>query len=240
MSKLSYLTFNTSHPGVYRKECENSYGLWKAQWLETFSSLDKTRTLNSDEFLDRELSGLFEGEKPIGFTLVKFIDLSFASTLDILYFKNYPEELTEQNKFLQDRIMIMSFMTLRPDWRKSQTNFSISELLLGFMILRLNISNSNRALACIRNDRSINKVFYRHSGRFLLKGTAYNVEVDYAEADTLTSTLSSYSSHALLCFKLWSEFYNQRRKKRHDLERRITPRQDEQASRRVPQPTLDQ
>ena len=240
VTKLIYLNFNTSDPGIHEKACESAYSLWKNQWIETFSDLDKTRHLTSDDFIDHELCGLFDGDKAVGFMLCKFMDLRLKSTFDILYFKNYPKSLIERNKTLQDTIMIMSFMTLNPAWRKSFTNFSISELLIGFMVLRLNVSNSKRAIGYFRNNRSTNEIFYRHSGRFLLQDKAYNVEVDYAETDPQTSTLSSFSSHALLNFKLWNEFYYNQRRKTYELERGPAPRQSEQTGRRIPEPTLDQ
>ena len=239
VTRLSYFSFNTSNPGIFQKHCKSAYSLWKNQWIETFSDLDKSRQLTSDDFIDHELCGLFDGEKAIGFMLCKFMDLSLKSTFDVLYFKNYPQPLVQRNGKLQDRILIMSFMTLDPAWRKSYTNFSISELLMGFIILRLNNSTSNRTVGYFRNNRSTNEIFYRHSGQFLLKDKVYNVDVDYGEADPLTSTLSSYSSHALLTLKLWNAFYNQRRKT-HELERRLTPGQSKQVSRRISEPTLDQ
>lgn len=238
VTKLNFLNFNTTNPGLYQAQCESAYSLWKNQWIETFGELDQSRKLTSDDFIDHELCGLFDGEKAIGFMLCKFMDLGRMATFDLLYFKNYPKALIERNKTLKDPIMIMSFMTLEPAWRKSFTNFSISELLIGFMILRLNASTAKRAVGYFRNNRATNEIFYRHEGEFILQDRAYNVDVDYAEARPDVATLSSFSSHALLTLKLWNAFYNQRRKS-NDLERSPTPRQSEQISRRVPEPTLE-
>lgn len=237
VTKLKYISFNTSHPGVYHRHCQSAYALWKHQWVDTFKDLDKSKTLLSDDFIERELCGLFDGEKAIGFMLCKFMDLRLNSTIDTLYFKNYPENLISRNKVLKDRLMVMSYMTLDPAWRKSTTNYSISELLIGFMILRLNNSNADRAVGYFRNNRSTNEIFYRHSGHFLMRDHAYNVDVDYAETDSNSSTLSSYSDHALLNLKLWTEFYNQRGV--YEFERGAVAAKGKPISRRFPEPAMD-
>jgi hypothetical protein len=237
VTKLKYLSFNTSAPGLFQPQCQSAYLLWKQQWQSTFKELGTEKSLTSDDFIDRELCGLFDDEKVIGFILYKFMDLRLLSSLDSLYFKNYPDALLARNKNLNDPIMIMSYMTLDPTWRKSNTNFSISELLIGFIILHQNTSHSQRVIGYFRNNRSTNEIFYRHSGQFLMRHTAYNVDVDYAETDTKKSTLSSRSNHALLTFKLWTEFYNQRRN--YEFERRIISGKSKHGGRTLSPTTVD-
>ena len=238
VTQLKYFCFNTSNPGRYLNHCQSAYKLWRQQWIQTFGDLDSSKQLTSDDFIDRELCGLFQGEQAIGFMLCKFMDLRRYPTIDLLYFKNYPQSLIDRNLEKQDPIMIMSYMTLDPTWRKSNTNYSVSELLIGFMILRLNNSEAHRAVGYFRNNRSTNEIFYRHSGHFLLRHYAYNVDVDYAEADPQTSTLSSYSSHALLNLKLWNEFYETQRS-RYELETSTEPSIGQSPGRRIPEPTME-
>ncbi|MFZ3231023.1 MAG: hypothetical protein WA160_12515 [Pseudobdellovibrio sp.] len=236
--KLSYVTFNTSNPGIYSEHCHSAYQLWKKQWTITFKELGTEKLLTSDDFIDRELCGLFDGHKAIGIVLFKFMDLKYKSTLDTAYFKNYPTSLLERNYDLNDTIMVMSYMTIDPLWRKLYTNFSVSELLFGFLILNLNCSKSARAICYLRNNRSTNEIFYRHSGTFLESTTAYNVAVDFAEADSSTSTLSTFQCHALLNLKLWNNFYQQR--KNYESKRSITSEQSKSVSRDFSEPALEQ
>lgn len=237
VTKLKYLSFNTTTPGLFQAHCQSAYSLWKQQWVETFKELRTEKKLTSDDFTDRELCGLFDGDKAIGFMLFKCMDLSLNSTLDALYFTNYPDSLIARNRNFNDSVMIMSYMTLDPAWRKSKTNFAISELLMGFIILILNTSQSQRVLGYFRNNRSTNEIFYRHSGQFLMRHTAYNVEVDFGETDAKKSTLSSYSGHALLNLKLWNEFYNQRGT--YEFERRFIPGKSKYSRPAFPTTAMD-
>lgn len=237
VTKLKYLSFSTSAPGAYQHHCQSAYLLWKQQWVETFKELGTSKKLTADDFIDRELCGLFDGDKAVGFMLYKCMDLSLSSTLDAVYFANYPSSLITRNRNFNDSVMIMSYMTLDPAWRKANTNFAISELLIGFIVLILNTSRSQRALGYFRNNRSTNEIFYRHSGQFLLRDTAYNVEVDYGETDAKKSTLSSFSSHALLNLNLWNEFYTQRGT--YEFEKRALSRKGKYSGRTIPSATMD-
>ncbi len=212
VTNLEYLNFNTSNPGQYFTECNSAYELWKKIWLFTYSELGIQKKLTSEDFLNRQICGLFNNGNAIGFLLHHQLDLKLSSALDSNYFDSYPDQLKQYQITKNDSVFIVSFMTINPDWRKSVTNFSISELLLSFAVLEFNFTKSKRILGYFRNNRSINDVFYRHAGKFLCKDIAHNIEVDFGEIYQHESHLSEFKDHALISLKLWQNFKNKQKK----------------------------
>jgi hypothetical protein len=211
ITKLQYLHFNTSNPLQYTDHCNSAYELWKHQWTNTFSELGVDKKLTSDDFLNRKLCGLFDKDRAVGFILYQNVDLKLNANYETLYFHNYTPDLVNHQKIKRDQVFIISYMTLNPQWRKTNTNFSISELLISFVVLEFNFSNAQRIIGYFRNNRSTNQIFYRHAGRFLSQKSAYNVDVDFAEIEIDKSHLSTQKDHAILSLKLWEIFHNNHR-----------------------------
>ncbi len=182
-----------------------AFELWQRTWAETFKELGVDRRLNSDDFLHRELGGLFAGDKPIGFMLFHFLDLSDVVWLESAYFNNYPPEIKALHTERPEKVMVISYMTLEPEWRKSETDLPVSELLTSFAVLRFLSSDAKRLIGYFRNNRRTNEMFYRHGGQPLLKGTsAYNVEVDFAEISRDQAQLSSLAGCGEAALELWN------------------------------------
>ncbi len=208
VSELQFRHFSTSSPGRFSKENEVCFDLWEKIWLETFDELQvKHKKVNSDDFLAKELGGLFLGEKPIGFLLYHFCELNKRTHQKMSYFANYPESLYQQVIGKGDLSMVITYMTLDHEWRKSQTDLPISELLIGFAVMRFMESQAKRLLGYFRNNRGTQNMFYRHGGQPLLLGAqAYNVEVDFAEITRESARLSEWKNCADLTFVKWNEF----------------------------------
>ncbi len=210
VTRLHYINFNTNNPGIYLNHCNNTYKLWKSQWQNTFSELGVEKKLFSDDFLNRQVCGVFSNEEPIGFILYNILDLKLSSAVDSFYFHNYTEDLVNYQILKKDKALVISYMTLNPKWRKQNTNYSISELLISFVVLELNFSDAQRVIGYFRNNRSTNEIFYRHAGKFLQKQSAYNVDVDFAEIHLGESHLSTQKDHAVLACKMWTSFKNEK------------------------------
>jgi hypothetical protein len=213
VSSLDYLCFETSRPNEYTAECNSAYLLWEKQWRQTFDDLGVEKKLLSDDFQNRILCGLFRNGTAIGFILYQNVNLKLFSACDSLYFSNYSESLKKYQQSTQDQVFIISYMTLNPDWRKTNTNYSISELLISFVVLEFNFSNADRIIGYFRNNRSTNQIFYRHAGKFLSQETAYNVQVDFAEIHKDDSQISDLKDHAVISLKLWQNFHNNQKQK---------------------------
>jgi hypothetical protein len=232
VSQLQYLNFNTSNPGMYFSECQDAYRLWKETWLFTYAELGVNKKLTSEDFLNRHVCGLFKDRRAIGFLLHHELNLSLNSALDSNYFQSYPQSLIQYQKVKSDHAFIVSFMSIDNNWRKSKTNFSISELLLSFAVLEFNFTECRRILGYFRNNRSINDIFYRHGGHFLCRDIAHNIEVDFGEIHKSKSQLSQHKDHAILSFRLWNAFYNKHKQEiEHGFKNNSEPRKNEYARR---------
>ena len=240
VTNLEFLNFNTMDPGPYSQHCENSYLLWKNQWNSTFAELNSDKILYSDEFINREIGGLFKGTQPIAILLYQFVDFKKLYSTDLNYFSNYEKELISRHSKFSDTILIASYFTSEPDWRKQNTNFSISELIVGFVALRLSFSDANRMLVCLRNNRRINEIFYRHGGELISRDMAFNVEVDFSEMYSEKAQLSAWKDHAVLTSQLWLNFLKKHRGEKNELTRSLTSQRNEQSGKSISETRMEQ
>ena len=189
------------------KKVEGCFRLWEKVWAETFLELEVDRKqIKSDDFLHRELGGLFIGNEPVGFMLYSILNLSRRSNFRSSYFNNYPDELFEALVKNGDETMVISYMTIDENWRKSQTDLPISEILMGLAILRFKESRADKLLGYFRNNRGTQNIFYRHGGTPLLRSQrAYNVDVDFAEITHANAQLSSLPQCAGSTLRLWNQ-----------------------------------
>ncbi len=217
ISDLDFYHFSTSSPGVFSELNERCFELWEKNWIETFRELNVAKkTLSSDDFLSKELGGLFFNNRPVGFLLYHFCDLEKRSHQKMSYFENYPEDVRESIIGLESSSMIITYMTLDSAWRKSETDLPISELLIGFSVLRLMESSAKRILGYFRNNRGTQNIFYRHGGIPISKGKqAYNVEVDFAQITRESARLSPLPNCLEMTIQKWNRF-NHRKEPTHE------------------------
>lgn len=203
---LEFYHFNTGNPGIFKEHCESAFRLWDTQWTETFKELQVEKKIFSDDFLNRELGGLFCGTQAIGFILYTFLDLKLPSNQRVHYSANYPPDLWNAYCEKEDLVMVAGHMTAAHDWRKSNTDFPISELLFSLSVLRFLDSPADRMITYARNNRKMNDMVYRHGGNPMLQNhLAYNVEVDFIEIPRQQAKISDFSGCAPITINLWNQ-----------------------------------
>jgi hypothetical protein len=218
ISGLEFRHFSTSDPGEQVFINERCFDLWERVWSDTFVELNVPhKKVSSDDYLSKELGGLFYGDQPVGFLLYHFCDLKRRSHQKMSYFSNYPEKLHQEVSSWAEEVMVITYMTLEPGWRKSFTDLPISELLIGFAVLRLMESRASRMIGYFRNNRGTHQIFYRHGGIPLLTGQqAYNVEVDFAQITRDSATLSRLPSCAEMTLAKWRQFKLKQQGENHE------------------------
>lgn len=142
------------------------YHLWKKIWKQTFQEVKANINLSADHFLKHdEILVIYNGEQPIGMFCLDWYWTKADYDLELKYWDNYPK-LTL--KWLETKsiscLMSMSFLTVHPDWRRRQTQHSLSDLLVGFAVQRYLESSADVLLTYTRNDRKTNELGYRHGG----------------------------------------------------------------------------
>lgn len=184
---------------------ERVYKLWSSEWSRTFRELEVTSSLHSDDFVRREIGGLFLDQEPISLTLHDSFDISRPSHLDHSYFKDYPVEvMDEYRRLFRGPVMVASYMTLRWDWRRQHTDVPIAEVIFGLATKRFLESDAEALITYTRNNKQTNDIVYRHGGVPVMKNvTTYNVDVDYVYITRDTIKDSSAPGVAEAVNTLW-------------------------------------
>ena len=188
--------------------CEDSFGLWRDQWSQTFVELGLESELPSNDFLDRQVSGLFEGDRPVGLLLYGWYDLRRGSHLKHAYFKGFPQMVLDEVR-AQDHshVMTISYLTLAAGWRRHVTDVPLSDVLIACSVKMFQQSHASALLGYYRNDRKVNEMVYRHGGRpILADAVAYGVKVDYAvitKDEAHESTVTGVRDAAATLWNRW-------------------------------------
>jgi len=187
--KISSYIFKPSNLDLATEpKFQKAYELWNSIWSETFNELVGLEKFYSDDFLrSHEVSVLFYDEEPISVFLYNQLNMKSKAFQNLSYFKNYPEQVFEQIKTYEN-IMVMGYLTVSKNWRKSITNISFSDVHVGLAVKRFLNSNHQALISFTRNNRKINDVVYRFGAKGLLKEhTAHNVSVDYILIDKFSA-----------------------------------------------------
>lgn len=159
-----------------------AYFFWKNiayQALISEKNFSSAKNLSSDEFImQREHACILYNNQIIamyGFDW-KIIN---PTTLELSFFKQFPEEIINNIIKKHTNIMSVFFMVIDPLWRKSQCDYRISEILTRFSTVRQQETNTNIMIFTARNNKKTNELGIRHGGSLLLKNyNNYNTESD--------------------------------------------------------------
>lgn len=160
---------------------KKSYSLWKRVWAETFHELEGKSTIYSDDFFRQdEAFVVFHHDECVGITMHSFLDLKNPVHRDLRYFKAYPPGSVEDIEQLDVRHVLISNQTaVDPRFRKSLTQISFGEVLIGLSVKRLIELGLDAFIAYTNNSKKVQEICYRFGARPIVKGhSQHNVEVD--------------------------------------------------------------
>jgi hypothetical protein len=188
--------------------CEDSFSLWHREWLKTFEDLHVQRALYADDFLDKEIGGLFYGNRPVGLLFYSWFNINRPSHLKHSYFKDYPPGVIDSIvRRGHENVMVITYMTLDPKWRRQFTDVPVSEMLIGLAAKRFLQSDSTALIGYFRNNKKTNEMFYRHGGiRVLKNAKTYNVDVDYAILTKESACESQFPGVSQAVGTLWNQW----------------------------------
>lgn len=208
LSDLDLYLLNTKDPPLADVEkVERAYQFWKNSWSETFKSLkvDVGHDLYSDDFLGREAISLFRYKEPVALFFFHGVPLR-PSQMNHSYFKNYPPRvLQEVQKMGFKRCLILSYMTVHPEYRKGNTDIPMFELLFSLGVKLFETVPHECLLGYIRKDLSFHSSFERHGGQKIGDNRVYNVGVDYLLMTKHTMQLSPDPEVARAADFLWGK-----------------------------------
>lgn len=176
------LAYHLLHPNQRTwgsRELVEAYRLWREVWQQTLHELDGVTHISSDQFTrQHEIGALFCGERCIGLTAYRFVDLSRPCNREDSYFDVWPE--TALKALVRDgpQICIGSQLTVAPDWRR-HPEVPVKELLLALAVQRFLESRTDTMAGVMRNDRGMGTLAYRLGAQSLVKrATLHGVPVD--------------------------------------------------------------
>lgn len=183
IEQLRLLLIDNNETPTNLQEYSNSgFELWLEVWKRTFRDLKVSIDLNSDDYLDRKMFGLFNGTEPAGLIFHRYFNLNRKQDLKHSYFNNYPEKVIEQIKQLgHSKILVSGYRTVNPNWRSATTDVPIYEVLVGITVKYFLNSDATALISYSRRDKKMHESRYRHGAKPLLQDVvAYNVGVDFS------------------------------------------------------------
>lgn len=159
---------------------EPCYRFWKRSWEETFTELEAFDhlPLASDSYIYRMKNSLLQDQQPVGIYLTEVIG-PHSAWKDHSYFGMYSSHAGSQIYEPGKSVMALSYIAIHPDWRKSQTDVPLLELVFGLGVLALLESDASALVSCVRRNRKVDESFSAYGARSVGLGQAFNVEVDY-------------------------------------------------------------
>lgn len=208
-SELELHLIDTRNPKSKQIDlCEKAYLFWHKSWSQTFSKLgvEKSGTMRSDDFLDREVIALFTGGQPVALFFINCFDISRESIINHTYFKNYTKDTIQELRIKNFKeVMVLTYMTVHEDWRTKYTDVPLPDLLFSLAMMRFWESGLENLIGYIRKDKSFFQSFYRHGAIKISETQAYNVPVDFCYLTRDSSQLSPLPGVIEATNKLWKK-----------------------------------
>jgi hypothetical protein len=171
-------------PHRYAEIYDKAYELWASVWAQTFAELDGSGTLYADDFLRRdEVVVLSHDNEPVALSLFHRLDLRRPAHRADSYFRPFPQSLlTTLVANGQHDVLIGSYFTLSPTFRKGRADLPVKDILFGAVTQRFVTSGAQLMLGIMRKDRGMHALGTRFGARPLLTDVCYhNVPVDLVQ-----------------------------------------------------------
>jgi hypothetical protein len=140
-----------------------AYDMWRGVWLGALSELEGKTDIHSDDFTRQELVGvLFHGIEAIGSVSFSSVNLALPMWRKDSYFSAWPEEnlISLGNRFSGNQILICSYFTLAPKWRRDAPGFSAKRLLSALAVAHFINSSFSAMVGTMRVNRGMHKLCY--------------------------------------------------------------------------------
>ena len=183
VSDLSFIECKTGDGSHNDDICERLFKFWYIKWLETYvatNSEEDAEALSSDDFLNKRVLSLWDKDTPIAMLFLDSFKMNIGLNSCRRYFKKLPRDffhlLREEN---YESIYSINGLIIDQDWRKSQTDLSISEILVTMGYAFAKLERSDVMVCYSRNERKMNKVVEQHNSIKFGTFKRHNRNVDF-------------------------------------------------------------
>lgn len=182
LNAYRYFLLSAKNPDPNHIELANkSFLLWKSTWMKVFQTLNFDCSHLEDDYLRQNIIAcITHNNNPIALHLYSVFHIQSLAAHSHSYFRQYPEEffLKLSSNGVQT-VMSMEYMTVHPDWRKSQTNIHIGSLLGGLAFEVAKFLQVDAAIAPARRDHKVHEIAYSFGAVPILENIVnHNVPCD--------------------------------------------------------------
>ncbi len=189
---LHYALLNPNAPGAQAPLLAAAFRCWKQVWAETLKELDGIAYLPSDDFTRQdEVGALFSGDRCVGLSCYRWVDLSLPFAREDSYFTAWPSDALDALVAHGPRVCIGSQISVPREFRGRFDGTAVKDLLLAFAVKRFLASDADVMTGTMRNNRNMNTLGYRLGGQPLVEDAElHGVKVDLLAfyRSTLTPT----------------------------------------------------
>ncbi len=155
-----------------------AYRCWLDVWRDTFSELEGSSELRSDDFSRQdEVGALFHGYECIALSFFRWVDLQSPITRNDSYFSVWPEEIKDRATAEGSRVCVSSNFTIAQGFRQAR-GCSLKDVLGALVVERFLVSDAAALVGTMRADRGMSRLTDRLGFRRLHATKHHGVEVD--------------------------------------------------------------
>lgn len=175
---------------------EDAYEVWRDSWKATFSELQGSVALHSDEFVRQdELAVVAAGGRCIAVTGLRWLDMALARSREDSYFKSWPAEAVAA--LGTQPVLVGSNTVVHPAWRRTLVEAPRTQpgdpmrlvfVTIALTVRRFESSAARHLIALTRNDRAIDRVGAALGARRLAQIHMHGIETDVMCLDRANAT----------------------------------------------------
>ncbi len=183
--------------------------MWKATWQETLFELDGNDYIPSDDFTrNDEIGALFYKDQPASLAFFTAFDMSHQVWRDDSFVKAWPKETLAMlsERFPGQNVLVCSYFTVAPKWRKSNAEISIKALQMGMVVKHFLGSGCESMLGAVRNNKGMNKATFEAGAEPLVQNQKlHGVDVDLVLFERQKLLYREIPKIESVVEKLWQE-----------------------------------
>lgn len=154
-----------------------AYEMWKKSWWDVFEQIEKPYLMHSDQFMRQDsILALFCNNKCAGLSFFSEADMNERFWNEDSYFSVWPQLAIKKLTAQGNRVLVCSYFTVSHEFRKTHTNISTKDVLLGLLVRYFMTTSSDVMTGSLRNSKGINSLCYRWGALPLMQEVKFNHE----------------------------------------------------------------
>lgn len=172
LKNLQYWILPSANPAQGHVEKHNQiFDFWMGSLIAAYAETNNDPKQLLDEFIYQDfITAICHGDQVIATLLLSFYSIDAKAARAFRYLKdNYPDIYFEKLKRKgATTLMSMQYLTIHPDWRKSQQSVHIATVIVVLGRMFGEGSGIDATIAVARADRKVNEMVYALGGECVI------------------------------------------------------------------------